>query len=524
MKNIINIGINGFGRIGRLVCRIAASKPERFRICGINDPFVTPEYMAYMLKYDSVHGKFNGVVVSDEESLIINGNRIAVFSSKTPADIPWSSCGADYIVESTGVFCTTVQAKDHITAGGAKKVVISAPSKDKETPTFVCGVNLDRYTSDMMVVSNASCTTNCLAPLAKVLHKEFGIIEGLMTTIHSTTNTQKTVDAPSNKDWRGGRAAGVNIIPSSTGAAKACALVIPELKGKLTGMSMRVPTVDVSVVDFTVRLAKSTTLDEIADVIKQYEHPGEYRLIVRYFNTLTAEAIRTNDLLRVRNEAEFLYSSIQKHCNTDSIRIWSQKIMANYYKELSKVKNSGIGTEDVKLILENMPLMQNCRDFIATSLYEGVERKRACANAVCELNYLLSQVLINLCKTDIPYENKISALESMLKTLDIFFPSVDYGKLLTSVIQMNKLLIRYYHEIGLDDKAMAALVRCAQMAKKFDTLGDSDHLAYTSPLLQGISVTKHEIPHHDGTSKTESLIRFLNSIEKSEWIELITGE
>lgn len=292
MQNIIHIGINGFGRIGRLVCRIAAAQPERYSICAINDPFVTPDYMAYMLKYDSVHGKFDGTVEADGDALIVNGQRICVFAAKSPAEIPWQDCGAAYIVESTGVFCTTEQAMAHIAAGGAKKVVISAPAKDKETPTFVCGVNLDCYTSEMQVVSNASCTTNCLAPLAKVLQDEFGIVEGLMTTVHATTNTQKTVDAPSSKDWRGGRAAGVNIIPSSTGAARACALVIPALAGKLTGMAMRVPTVDVSVVDFTVRLEKATSLDEISTVIRQHAD-GDMRGVLSY----TEDAVVSSDFV-----------------------------------------------------------------------------------------------------------------------------------------------------------------------------------------------------------------------------------
>ncbi len=270
MNSTINIGINGFGRIGRLVCRIAAGSPQKYRIVGINDPFVNPDYMAYMLKYDSVHGRFDGTVESDGPNLIINGKPSLVFSEKSPANIPWGSVGAEYIVESTGVFCTAESAMAHISCGGAKKVVISAPAKDKNTPTFVCGVNLDSYKPEMKVVSNASCTTNCLAPLAKVLHDELGIVEGLMTIVHATTNTQKTVDAHSSKDWRGGRAAGTNIIPSSTGAAKACALVIPELAGKLTGMSLRVPTVDVSAVDFTVRLSRATSLGEIYSVLQAH--------------------------------------------------------------------------------------------------------------------------------------------------------------------------------------------------------------------------------------------------------------
>ena len=264
----IKIGINGFGRIGRLVFRAAMAQPELFDVVGVNDPFIDLDYMVYMVKYDTIHGKFNGTVAVDGDKLVVNGKAINVYASKDPAEIPWGACGAEYVVESTGVFTSTEKASAHL-KGGAKKVVISAPAKDKETPTFVCGVNLDKYTKDMVVVSNASCTTNCLAPLAKVINDNFGIVEGLMTTVHSTTATQKTVDGPSAKDWRGGRAAAGNIIPSSTGAAKACALVIPELKGKLTGMAFRVPTLDVSVVDLTVKLAKPTTYEEICAKIKE---------------------------------------------------------------------------------------------------------------------------------------------------------------------------------------------------------------------------------------------------------------
>ncbi len=264
----IKVGINGFGRIGRLVFRAAVAQPEKFEVMGINDPFIDLDYMVYMIQYDTIHGKFDGDVKAENGKLVVNGKAITVFAEKNPADIKWADCGAEYVVESTGVFCTTEKASAHF-QGGAKKVVISAPAKDKETPTFVCGVNLDKYTKDMKVVSNASCTTNCLAPLAKVINDKFGIVEGLMTTVHSTTATQKTVDGPSSKDWRGGRAAAGNIIPSSTGAAKACALVIPELKGKLTGMSFRVPTLDVSVVDLTVRTEKATTMEEINATLKE---------------------------------------------------------------------------------------------------------------------------------------------------------------------------------------------------------------------------------------------------------------
>ena len=264
----IKIGINGFGRIGRLVFRAAVAQPEKFEIVGINDPFVDLDYMVYMTKYDTVHGHFKGEIEAKDGKLVVNGKEIAVFACKDPAEIAWSSCGAEYIVESTGVFTTTEKASAHL-KGGAKKVVISAPAKDKETPTFAMGVNNKEYTKDMVVVSNASCTTNCLAPLVKVVNDNFGIVEGLMSTVHATTATQKTVDGPSSKDWRGGRAAAGNIIPSSTGAAKACALVIPEMKGKLTGMAFRVPTQDVSVVDLTVKLAKPTTYEEICAKIKE---------------------------------------------------------------------------------------------------------------------------------------------------------------------------------------------------------------------------------------------------------------
>jgi glyceraldehyde 3-phosphate dehydrogenase len=258
----IKVGINGFGRIGRLVFRAAQDNPE-VEIVGINDPFIDLEYMVYMLKY---YSKFQGEVRVEGDKLVVNGKQISVFGCMDPAEIPWSSCGAEYIVESTGVFTVTEKASAHF-KGGAKKVVISAPSKD--APMFVMGVNHDQYTKDMKVVSNASCTTNCLAPLAKVIHDNFGIVEGLMTTVHSITATQKTVDGPSKKDWRGGRAASFNIIPSSTGAAKAVGKVIPELNGKLTGMSFRVPTIDVSVVDLTCRLEKPATYDQIKAAVKK---------------------------------------------------------------------------------------------------------------------------------------------------------------------------------------------------------------------------------------------------------------
>lgn len=260
----IKVGINGFGRIGRLVLRAAADNPE-IDIVGINDPFIDLDYMVYMTKYDTVHGAFRGEVEARDGKLVVNGKEIAVYAIMNACDIPWHACGAEYIVESTGINTTTEKSSQHF-KGGAKKVIISAPSSD--APMFVMGVNQNAYTKDMNVVSNASCTTNCLAPLAKVIHDNFGIVEGLMTTVHSTTATQKTVDGVSMKDWRGGRAASGNIIPSSTGAAKAVGKVIPSLNGKLTGMSMRVPTPDVSVVDLTVRLEKAATMDDIKAAMK----------------------------------------------------------------------------------------------------------------------------------------------------------------------------------------------------------------------------------------------------------------
>ena len=276
----IKIGINGFGRIGRLVFRIAVAQPEVFEVVAVNDPFISTDYMAYMTKYDTIHGRFDGVAEAKDGKFLVNGKEIKTFDKMNPEEIPWGEVGVEYVVESTGVFTTTEKCQAHL-KGGAKKVIISAPAKDKETPTFVMGVNNDTYTPDMNVVSNASCTTNCLAPLAKVINDKFGIIEGLMTTVHATTGTQKTVDAPSKKDWRGGRAAAGNIIPSSTGAAKACALVIPSLKGKLTGMAFRVPTLDVSVVDLTCRLEKPTTYEEICAAVKAASE-GEMKGILGY--------------------------------------------------------------------------------------------------------------------------------------------------------------------------------------------------------------------------------------------------
>ena len=285
---MIKIGINGFGRIGRLVFR-ASLDHKNVEVVGIND-LITPDYMAYMLKYDTMHGRFDGTVEYTDHSLIVNGHEIRVTAEKNPADLKWSDVGAEYVVESTGLFLTQEKAQGHLDAG-AKHVVMSAPSKDG-TPMFVMGVNNDKYTSDMKFVSNASCTTNCLAPIAKVLHDNFGITDGLMTTVHSTTATQKTVDGPSMKDWRGGRAASGNIIPSSTGAAKAVGKVIPELNGKLTGMSMRVPTLDVSVVDLTVNLAKPAKYEEICAAMKKAAE-GELKGILDY----TEDAVVSSDFL-----------------------------------------------------------------------------------------------------------------------------------------------------------------------------------------------------------------------------------
>ena len=284
----IKVGINGFGRIGRMVFRASLNHPE-IEIVGIND-LCPADYLAYMLKYDTMHGQFNGTVASTETSIIVNGKEIPISAERNPADLPWAKLGAEYVVESTGLFLTQEKAAGHL-AAGAKKVIMSAPSKDA-TPMFVCGVNLDKYTSDMNFVSNASCTTNCLAPIAKVLNDNWGITDGLMTTVHSTTATQKTVDGPSLKDWRGGRAAAGNIIPSSTGAAKAVGKVIPELNGKLTGMSMRVPTLDVSVVDLTVNLAKPATYDEICAAMKAASE-GELKGVLGY----TDEAVVSADFL-----------------------------------------------------------------------------------------------------------------------------------------------------------------------------------------------------------------------------------
>lgn len=284
----IKIGINGFGRIGRFVFRQAVAKGT-VQVVAIND-LIDVDYMAYMLKYDSTHGRFNGTVEVKDGALVVNGDVVRVTAERNPADINWGAVGAEYVVESTGLFLTKEKAQGHIDAG-AKKVVMSAPSKD-DTPMFVMGVNNKEYKNDMTFVSNASCTTNCLAPIAKVLNDKFGIVDGLMTTVHATTATQKTVDGPSMKDWRGGRGAGQNIIPSSTGAAKAVGKVIPELNGKLTGMAFRVPTPDVSVVDLTVNLAKAASYDEICAAMKEASE-GELKGILGY----TEDAVVSNDFV-----------------------------------------------------------------------------------------------------------------------------------------------------------------------------------------------------------------------------------
>ena len=284
------IGINGFGRIGRFVFRAAQTRDD-IQVVGIND-LCPVDYLAYMLKYDTMHGAFKGTIEADVENslLIVNGQKIRVTAERNPADLKWNEVEAEYVVESTGLFLTQEKAQAHIQAG-AKYVVMSAPSKDA-TPMFVCGVNFDKYVKGTQFVSNASCTTNCLAPIAKVLNDKFGITDGLMTTVHSTTATQKTVDGPSMKDWRGGRAASGNISPSSTGAAKAVGKVIPELNGKLTGMSMRVPTLDVSVVDLTVNLAKPATYAEICAAMKEASE-GELKGVLGY----TEDAVVSSDFL-----------------------------------------------------------------------------------------------------------------------------------------------------------------------------------------------------------------------------------
>ncbi len=291
---MIKVGINGFGRIGGLILASTLEHPKEVQVVAINDPFIDVEYMVYMIKYDSVHGRFEGEVSANVEKneLTVNGNVIKVYAKMNPDEIPWAEAGAEYIADSTGVFTDTPKASLHL-KGGAKKVIITAPAKDKETPMFVMGVNHKEYKKDMVVVSNASCTTNCLAPLAKVINDKYGIKEGLMTTVHATTATQKTVDGPSKKDWRGGRAASANIIPSSTGAAKAVGVVLPELKGKLTGMSFRVPTIDVSVVDLTVTLKTPTTYEDIKATMKAASESEEYKGIIGY----TEDAVVSSDFI-----------------------------------------------------------------------------------------------------------------------------------------------------------------------------------------------------------------------------------
>ncbi len=281
----VKVGINGFGRIGRLVFR-AAVENKNVEVTAINDPFIDLEYMVYMLKYDTVHGPFKGTVELKDDVLVVNGSVVKVFEAMDPSQIDWASAGADYVIESTGVFTTTEKASAHF-KGGAKKVIISAPSAD--APMFVMGVNQETYKKDMNVVSNASCTTNCLAPLAKIVNDNWGIAEGLMTTVHAMTATQKTVDGPSKKDWRGGRAAAHNIIPSSTGAAKAVGKVIPSLNGKLTGMAFRVPTVNVSVVDLTCRLEKPASYDEIKSAVKAAAE-GPMKGVVKYTEDLVVSS------------------------------------------------------------------------------------------------------------------------------------------------------------------------------------------------------------------------------------------
>ena len=292
----IKVGINGFGRIGRMVMRLIADHPE-IEIVGIND-LCPADYLAYMLKFDTMHGKFSGTVDATENTIIVNGKSIPVYAERDPANLPWKELQAEYVLECTGLFLTKEKAQGHIDAG-AKHVIMSAPSKD-DTPMFVVGVNEDKYTSDMAFVSNASCTTNCLAPIAKVLHDNFGITDGLMTTVHATTATQKTVDGVSVKDWRGGRAAAGNIIPSSTGAAKAVGKVIPDLNGKLTGMSFRVPTLDVSVVDLTVNLAKPTKYEDICAAMKAASE-GELKGVLGY----TEEPVVSSDFLGVSETSIF---------------------------------------------------------------------------------------------------------------------------------------------------------------------------------------------------------------------------
>ena len=292
----VKVGINGFGRIGNLAFQAALSKGE-VEVVAINDPFMAADYMAYIVKYDTVHGRFNGTVEEKDGKLVVNGKEIKIYNEMDPKNIPWGELGVDYVMECSGVFTTIEKAGAHL-EGGAKKVIISAPSAD--APMFVMGVNNDKYDTSMNVVSNASCTTNCLAPLAKVINDNYGIKDGLMTTVHSTTATQKTVDSASKKDWRGGRAAAVNIIPSSTGAAKAVGKVIPELNGKLTGMAFRVPTVDVSVVDLTCNLEKPAKYEDICKVVKEASE-NEFKGVIEYID----EDVVSSDFIHDANTSIF---------------------------------------------------------------------------------------------------------------------------------------------------------------------------------------------------------------------------
>ena len=326
----VKIGINGFGRIGRLVFRAAMEQGD-VDVVAIND-LIDVDYMAYMLRYDSTHGQFKGDVKVQGGKLVVNGKAIRVTAEKDPANLKWGDVGAEYVVESTGLFLTKEKAQGHIKAG-AKKVIMSAPSKD-DTPMFVMGVNEDSYTNDMQFVSNASCTTNCLAPIAKVLNDKFGIVEGLMTTIHATTATQKTVDGPSLKDWRGGRGAGQNIIPSSTGAAKAVGKVIPALNGKLTGMAFRVPTPDVSVVDLTCRLEKGATYEEICAAMKEASE-GPLKGILGY----TEDAVVSNDFIGDERTSIFdAGAGISLNSNFVKVVSWYDNEMGYSHKVVDLIK------------------------------------------------------------------------------------------------------------------------------------------------------------------------------------------
>ena len=368
---MIKVGINGFGRIGRFVFR-AAQKRNDIQIVGIND-LCPVDYLAYMLKYDTMHGQFDGTIEADVENskLIVNGNAIRVTAERNPADLKWDAIGAEYVVESTGLFLTKEKAQAHIEAG-AKYVVMSAPSKD-DTPMFVCGVNEKTYVKGTQFVSNASCTTNCLAPIAKVLNDKWGITDGLMTTVHSTTATQKTVDGPSMKDWRGGRAASGNIIPSSTGAAKAVGKVIPELNGKLTGMSMRVPTLDVSVVDLTVNLAKPATYAEICAAMKEAsegELAGEklYNCILMVFTNYRPKSHKIKELggMVKRFSMELTAVFLQ---NTDAEKECFD-LLCRSYIEARYNKDFSISQEQLEYLISRIGILKDiterlCKEKIA---------------------------------------------------------------------------------------------------------------------------------------------------------------